>query len=88
MEISAEVLGDSVDLIGKVQLRLINGVIAHHRSELAAVCGDWCAWMMYPPTPDDDPKEYAPYWARLTDVVEDEEEREAIVASWWSTMLD
>jgi hypothetical protein len=84
MKITNEVLTTSQsDLIGQIQQRQIDGLIAHHRAELAAVTDDYTAWMIYPPTPHDDPAQWAPYWSRLTDVVTDENEREAIVASWW-----
>lgn len=72
------------DLISQLQARQEDAYICLQRAELAAVCGDYTAWMMYPPTPHDDPADYEPYWSRLTDVVEDQDEREAIVASWLS----
>jgi hypothetical protein len=78
-----EVIGPSRgDLIGELQARQVDAYTAKERAALAAVTDDYTAWMMYPPTPHDDPAEYSPYWARLTDVVADPDEREAIVASW------
>lgn len=71
------------DFASQIYQRQIDGLIAHQRAEVAAICDDYTAWMMYPPTPSDDPAEWAPYWTRLTDAVVDEDEREAIVASWW-----
>jgi hypothetical protein len=83
MKITNEVLSTSQgDLLGEIHQRQIDGLIAHHRAELAAVTDDYTAWMIYPPTPHDDPAEWAPYWSRLTDAVVDDDEREAIVGSW------
>lgn len=73
------------DLISQIQAQQVDAYIRHERADLAAISGDYTAWMMYPPTPSDDPSEYAPYWSRLTDVVKDEDQREAIVASWWDS---
>jgi hypothetical protein len=53
------------DIVAITQAQLINAVIAWHRSELAAVCGVRAAWLAYPPTPDDDPAEWAPYWWKV-----------------------
>jgi hypothetical protein len=69
VKISDEALSDSGgDFYGKLQRRLLDGFIAGERAAAAAIFGDYAAWMIYPPTPSDDPAEYAPYWVRLTDV--------------------
>lgn len=68
--ISDEVLVDGLDLIGQLQHRAIDGFIARQRAELAAIADEYTAWMVYPPTPHDDPAEYAPYWVRLTDLMQ------------------
>lgn len=60
------ITGDPIDILGELQLRAADAVIAHQRVALAAVSGDYIAWMAYPPTLNDDPAEYAPYWTRLT----------------------
>lgn len=68
MQISDEVIGPSAgDLLGQIQQRQMDAFISSERAAFAAICGDYAAWMMYPPTRHDDPAEYAPYWARLTD---------------------
>ena len=81
-QISDEVGEWRGDLLGQIQQKQANAFIRSERAELAATCGDYVAWMAYPPTPDDDPAEYEPYWARLTDVMTDDDERDTIVASW------
>jgi hypothetical protein len=69
MEISREAIEDSGgDLLGQIQQRQADAFIARERAELASICGDYIAWMAYPPTPHDDPAEYAPYWTRLSDL--------------------
>jgi hypothetical protein len=85
--ISEESLKDHRDMMAQTQSRLIDGYVARERTKLAAICGDYVAWMMYPPTPHDDPAQWAPYWARLSDVVTDDDEREAIVAGWLASHL-
>jgi hypothetical protein len=88
MKITREAIdGSSVDILAQIQQRNVDAYIARERAELAAVTDDYTAWMFYPPTPHDDPAEYAPYWSRLTDVVADDDEREAIVASWLAEKL-
>lgn len=72
MKISNEVIGPSSgDLLGQIRQRQVNAYIARERAELAAVTDEYIAWMFYPPTPHDDPAEYAPYWSHLTDIVSD-----------------
>ena len=85
MEISKEYLEDSgPDLLQQIQRRQLDALYRQQRAELAAVTTEELAWIAYPPIKDDDPAEYAPYWARLADVVKDDDEREAIVAAWWN----
>ena len=62
--ISDEMLTASVDLMGLIQHQMIDAYIKRERAELAAVTDDYTAWMLYPPTPHDDPAEYEPYWVR------------------------
>lgn len=78
--VNDEALGNSFDLLGQIQRRQMDALIAHERAELAASCGDYVAWMAYPPTRHDDPAEYAPYWTRLKDVAS-EEQLEAATAA-------
>lgn len=69
MEINDEAIADSGgDLIGQIQRRGVDVHTARERADLAAATDAYTAWMFYPPTPHDDPAEYAPYWARLTDL--------------------
>jgi hypothetical protein len=85
VEISRECLEDSgPDLLQQIQQRQLDALYKRHRADLAAVTTDELAWIAYPPLKSDDPAEYEPYWARLTDVVKDDDEREAIVAAWWN----
>jgi hypothetical protein len=82
IRITDEMTGPSKpDLLQQIQARQVDDYIRKERATAAAVCGDEVAWSMWPPTRSDDPAEYAPYWQRLSDVVTDEAEREAIVAS-------
>lgn len=67
--VSDEAIANSVDLFGQIQRRQADALIAHERAELAAVTSDELAWRAYPPTPHDDPAEYAPYWVRATEVM-------------------
>lgn len=69
MAISDEAITDSGgDLLGQIQRRRVDEYIARERADLAAATDAYTAWMFYPPTPHDDPADYAPYWARLTDL--------------------
>lgn len=77
MNISDEAITDSGgDLLGEIQRRQTYAYIAKERAALAAVSTDEVAWMAFPPTPDDDPADYAPYWIRLSDVTGDRDSKE------------
>lgn len=71
--ISEEALVDSGDLMAQIQAQQVDAYIARERDVLAAASDDYTAWMVYPPTPHDDPEEYAPYWTRLTDLLGESE---------------
>lgn len=70
IRISDESITDSVDLIAKLQRHQINAVIKSERAKLAAITSDELAWMVYLPTEDDDPEDWAPYLARASEVVD------------------
>jgi len=57
-----------MDLLAEIQQRLIDAEIARHRAELAAVTSPELAWLVYLPTPHDDPADWKPYLTRLTDL--------------------
>jgi hypothetical protein len=82
IRVSDEVLTDKPDLMSQLQARMIYGVIKRERALLASICGDYVAWMAYPPEPQDDPAEYAPYWVKMTEVLP-AEACERIVAAWF-----
>lgn len=67
--VSDELLGPTLPDVLRLILRKQHyAMIKKERAELAAVTNDELAWTAYPPTPDDDPAEYKPYWMRLKDV--------------------
>lgn len=80
---TSENLRDTPDLMAQINTRLTDAYIVHERETLAAICGPATAWAMYPPLPSDDPADYAPYWVRMVDIIDDEDQQEAIVAKWW-----
>jgi hypothetical protein len=81
--VTAEVIEPNApDLLDTIRRHQTYAIIKAERARLASIYGDEVAWMAFPPTPDDNPAEWEPYWMRLKDAVPDEVEREAIVAAW------
>lgn len=67
IRVTDEALRDSVDLLGVIHRRRCNWLIACERRGLALIIGEQAAWVVYPPTADDDPAEYAQYWQRMVE---------------------
>lgn len=59
------------DLFARIQRQQTEAFIKQQRAELSTICGDYTAWMCYPPMASDDPADYAPYWVRWIDLVDD-----------------